>query len=149
MTFVFAVVCPDFFAEAMLQVIFPLSFVSRAILMNVDSVTVGFVVKPFSLKDITVYMPKLSVSACLVEPPVTFILGAILPNLLAVPMLHVSEPLSNVSSTVFKMDLTSIFELGLVDIIKINSVSGEVASIVENISSSVAHVVLVLRIHFA
>ena len=148
-SFVFAIVCPDFLAEAMLEIVFPLSFVPRAILVDVDSVTVGFVVQPFYLEDIAVNVPELSMAACLVEPPVTFVFGAIFPYLLAITMLHVSEPLPDVGSTVFEVDLSAIFELGLVDVVKVNVLSRIIVSVLKDITSTVAHIVSMLRIHFA
>jgi len=89
-TLVLAVVGPDFFAESMLEVVFPLSFVAGTILMHVNSVAIGLVIEPFSLKNITINVPELAVTAGLIETPVSFILCAIFPNLLSVAVLHIS-----------------------------------------------------------
>jgi hypothetical protein len=58
--------------------------------MDIDTITVCFIILPLTFEDITVNMPKLSFSTSLVVPPVTFIAGTIRPNLDTVAMLHVS-----------------------------------------------------------
>ena len=61
-------------------------------------------------------MPELAMAASLVEPPVALVLGTILPNLLSVAMLHVSEPLPGVGGSVLEVHRSSLLELRLVDV---------------------------------
>jgi len=116
-SFILTVVGPDFFAEPVLEVVFPFAFILSAILMYVNSMTIGFVVQPFTFEDVSIYVPELSVAACFVESPVSFVLGAILPDLLTITMFHVSEPLTCISCSIFEIYLSAVFKLRLINIV--------------------------------
>ena len=87
---VHGVVGPNLLSVAVLKVIFPLSLVSCPILMDINAIAVSLVVKPFSLEDVAINVPELALAARLVEPPVAFVLGSVLPNLDSVAVLHVA-----------------------------------------------------------
>jgi hypothetical protein len=73
-----------------LEIILPVTLISRAILMYVDTVAVGFVVYPLSFKDVSVNVPEFTMSASLIEFPMTLIFGAISPFLATKSMLHIA-----------------------------------------------------------
>ena len=98
----------------MLQIILPLSFIPSTILMDINSVAVGLVVEPFPFEHIAIHVPELAVSACFIESPISLVLGSVFPDLDAVAMLQVSEPLADVCCAIFEMDFWSLFQLGLV-----------------------------------
>jgi hypothetical protein len=117
--------------------------------MNVHTMTVGFVVKPFSFKDVSVDVPELSMAACFVETPVALVFGSILPNLLTVSMFHISEPLSCVSCSILEMNLAPVLELCLIDIVHVHASASIIwILVVEAVAATVAHIVLMLRVHF-
>ena len=141
-------VCPDFFAFAVLKIVFPLSLVPSSILMNVNSVAIGLIVKPLALEYVAIDMPKFAMAASFVESPVALVLGAILPNLNSVSMLHVAEPLPSIRGSIFEVNFVSLFQLGLVDIIHVDIVIIVLVLIIyDDLPIAVAHVVLVLRVH--
>jgi len=143
MTLIHGVICPNFFALSMLEIIFPFAFVPSTILMNVNSIAVGLIVEPLSLEDIAIYMPEFAVSTGLVKAPVALVLSAIFPNLDAVAVLKVSEPLTHVGCAIFEMDLWSLLQLGLVDLAHVELA---VELSVEHVIS--AHIVVVLGVQF-
>jgi len=146
-TFVLRIVRPDFFAEAMLEIILPVSFVPCAVLVDVDTVAVCFVVEPLTFEDVSIDVPELAMTACFVEPPVAFVFGAILPDLHSVAVLHVAEPLASVGGSILEVDLATVLKLALVDLIHVHS-SGEVLVLVfQYIAASIRHVISVLGIH--
>ena len=52
-------------------------------------------------------MPELSSTACFVQAPKAFVAGAIRPYLDTEAVLHISEPLAFIDSTIFKNDISS------------------------------------------
>jgi hypothetical protein len=58
--------------------------------MNVDAISVCFVILPLTFEDITINMPKLSLSASLVVSPIAFVSSTVWPHLNTVAVLHVS-----------------------------------------------------------
>lgn len=118
-SFIHRVVSPDLLALAVLEIILPLTFVAGTVLVDIHSIAVGLVIEPFTLEDIAVYVPELSVAAGLIETPVSFVLGTIFPHLHTIAMLHVSEPLSCVGCSILEVDFTALLQLGLINILHI------------------------------
>lgn len=81
LTFVASIIRPDFFAFTVLFVLEPPAFVSRTISVIVDSVAVGLIVLPVSIIDVSVSMNKAASTVCFIVFPVTFVKGAIDPDL--------------------------------------------------------------------
>jgi hypothetical protein len=87
-------------------------------------------------------------AACLVETPVPFILRAILPNLDTVTVLHVSEPLACIGGSIFEVNFSPLLKLGFINIVHIDAIHVIVLKLlIDNLAVSIAHVVLVLRVH--
>ena len=135
------VVSPDLLALAVLQVILPLTLVAGAILMNIDTVAVGLVIKPFALEDVAVHVPELAVAASLIEAPMSFIFGTILPDLHAVAVLHVTEPLASVSRSILEVNFTALLELGFIDVLHVE------VRIIHRVAFVRRGVVLMVRVH--
>ena len=146
-TFILTVVCPDFFSEAVLEIVFPFAFVPGTILMHIHSMTIGLIIQPLAFKDISVDMPEFALTASFIETPVTFVLSAVLPNLLSITVFHVAKPLTRVGGTVLEMNLASVFQLGLIDVIHVHGAGIVLVLLVKVVAASVAHVVAVLRVH--
>jgi hypothetical protein len=79
--------------------------------MNVNTVTISFIIYPFSFENVTVNVPELASTARFVELPVAFILGSVFPFLASVSMLHISIPLSSVSGSIFELNSVPLFQL--------------------------------------
>ena len=87
--------------------------------MNIDTIAVCLIVEPLTFKHITVNVPEFSVSASFVEPPVAFILGTIFPDLHAISMFHISQPLTCISGSILEKDLALLLKLGFINIVHI------------------------------
>jgi hypothetical protein len=93
----------------MLEVIFPKTFVLCTVLVDVNSIPVGFIVLPLSFEDVAVYMPELSLATGFVVFPLTLVSGSIWPNLGPEAMFHISKPGTLVHSPIFENDIISLF----------------------------------------
>ena len=58
--------------------------------MNVDTVSVSLIVKPFAFKDIAVNMPKFTLTAGFIKPPISFVFGTVFPDLDTVTVLEIA-----------------------------------------------------------
>jgi hypothetical protein len=133
-TFVFTSVGPYLLSESMLQVVAPLTLVLCSVLMNVNAVAVGLVVDPFAFENVSVDMPEFAPSAGLIEFPVAFVLGPVLPLLAPVAMLHVSVPLTDICRPIFELDLVPLLQLRFVNFFHLHSVYSLVStSLSENL----------------
>jgi hypothetical protein len=90
--------------------------------MDVDTVSISLVVYPFAFKDIAIYMPEFSSATSFIELPIALILGSIFPLLASVAMLHVTKPLSYVSSSIFKLYFISLLQLRFINGFKVHSI---------------------------
>jgi hypothetical protein len=81
----------------MLQVILPESLVLGSILMNIGSVTIGLVIAPLSIVDVSIGMHEFTLAVSLVIFPLTDILGAIRPSLRSVTMPLAAFPVTVVN----------------------------------------------------
>jgi hypothetical protein len=79
--------------------------------MNVDSVSVGLIILPLPLKDVSIDMPEFTLATSLIETPISFVTSAIGPNLNSVTVLHVPEPLPFINGPILKDNLSTLFEL--------------------------------------
>lgn len=118
-TLVHRVVSPDLLALTVLEIVLPLAFIACAILMDVDSIPVGLIIKPLALEDVAVHVPELAVTTGFIEAPVAFVLSTVFPDLHAISVLHVTQPLSGVSGTILEMDFSALLELRLIDVLHI------------------------------
>ena len=84
--------------------------------MHINTVAVGLVVEPLAFEDVAVDVPEFSIATGLVEAPIALVFGAVFPNLHAVAVLQVSEPLADVCRAILKMNFWSLFKLGFVDL---------------------------------
>ena len=117
MAFILAAVGPYLLTEAVLQIVFPFTFVLCTVLMDVNSVPIGLVVYPFAFKNIAIDMPELASAACLIKLPISFVFRSILPLLAAVAMLHVSIPLAYVGGPIFKLNFIALLKLVFIDVL--------------------------------
>jgi hypothetical protein len=74
----------------MLEIILPVTLVPSPIHVNIDSISIGFVILPLTFKYIAINMPKLSFATGFVVLPVAFIASTIRPYLHSIAMLHIS-----------------------------------------------------------
>jgi hypothetical protein len=118
-TLIFRVVGPDLLAFAVLQIVLPLALVAGTVLMYIDTPAVSLVIEPFAFKDITIDVPEFTVTAGLVESPMALVFGTVLPDLNAVAMLHVSEPVTGVSGTVFEVNFSTLLKLRFIDVLHV------------------------------
>ena len=70
--------------------------------MGVNSVSVSLVILPFTIEYVSVYMPELALSMCLVVLPLTLVPSTIRPNLDPTAVSNRTPPLSFVDGTVFE-----------------------------------------------
>ena len=77
-------------------------FILGSVYMSVDSVAVGLIILPLSVKDVTVDVPELSFTMRFVVLPLTFVASSIRPNLDTPPMPHGPSPLALVDCPVLK-----------------------------------------------
>ena len=95
-TLVDASVSPAFFALAVLQVVHPVSFIAGAVHVRVHTVTIGLVVDPVALVDITIDVSELAEAVSPVVLPIALVAGTILPDLLPVAITEPANPLSGI-----------------------------------------------------
>ena len=111
--FIHRSIFPGLLALAILQVIRPVSFILRAVNVEIGAVAVGFVTTPFTIEDVSIYMVKDAPSVSLVVLPIAFVAGAIRPSLFAETVTEPSEPLTLVNCSVFKCVLAFLSMLHL------------------------------------
>lgn len=128
----------------MLEIILPFTLVPGTVLMHVDSIAVGLVIEPLALEHVAIHVPEFSIAAGFVEPPVAFVFGAVLPDLHAITVLQVSEPLANICCAIFKMNFWSLLQLRLIYL-----PHGELVVELPFEDIVAAHVVVVLRVQLA
>lgn len=75
--------------------------------MSVNAVAISFILKPFTLENISVNVPELAAATRFIELPKAFVAGPIWPDLDAESVLHVAEPLAFVHCAVFENDVTA------------------------------------------
>ena len=66
--------------------------------MNVDSLSVSFIIHPVALIDISIDMSELSESMGSIVFPISFIAGSVGPDLLSVAVSEATDPLTSVLS---------------------------------------------------
>jgi hypothetical protein len=132
----------------MLQIIPPFTFIPGSVLMDINSISIGLVVKPFSFENVAINVPELAMSASLIESPMSLILSSVLPNLNSISMLHISEPLASVGCSIFEVNFSSLIELSFINIIHVDIAHIIVLELfIYYLSITIAHVVLVLGVH--
>jgi hypothetical protein len=91
----------------------PLSFVSAAVNVSVDSSAVSLIILPFSLVDVSISMNQSSSAVGLVALPVSLVAGAIKPDLNATAIAHVLafNPLSFIFGTIFEQENVLFYSL--------------------------------------
>jgi len=78
----------------MLQIIFPMAFVTCSINMDVDAESIGLVVDPVAFVDISVDVDELTLPVCSIILPETFVACAIRPHLFTKAVSEAANPLS-------------------------------------------------------
>jgi hypothetical protein len=113
LSFVLSSIRPLFDTEAMLLILEPLTLVSAAIEMSINSVSIGFIIAPLSLVHIALGVDESAVSVSHAVSPEAVIPGSIWPNLnsAAILLILVSEPLTLVDSSIFEYADGSDFSL--------------------------------------
>jgi hypothetical protein len=79
--------------------------------MNVHSVSVGFIVLPLTLEDVSVDVPEFTLATSFIETPISFVTSPIRPDLNSIAVLHVTEPLPFINGPILKDNLSTLFEL--------------------------------------
>lgn len=75
--------------------------------MDVDTIAIGLVFLPLALVDVTIGMPELSSSVGLVLTPLTFVLGAVGPDLDTGAMPHAILQVAAINGSVLKDELVN------------------------------------------
>ena len=96
LSYVFGAVVPEFCARTMLEVVFPVSVVHRAINMDEFTFAVRLVSLPMPLELVTSSMNEHTVTVSLVLFETSAVFCSILPDLLTVSMLLVILPLPGI-----------------------------------------------------
>lgn len=82
----FTIVRPPFNTLAVLCVIFPMTPIKRAILVEVEAKAVSFVILPLTLVDVSILMEQSAKDVGLIVLPVAFVQAAIGPDLNSTPL---------------------------------------------------------------
>ena len=90
---------PSFLAFPVLLVVFPLTNVSRSLLVDVSSVAISFVVAPVTIICVSVCMEKLPSTTSLIVTPFSIIASTVRPYHRAFPVSQVTLPLAGVDRT--------------------------------------------------
>ena len=96
-SFIFGTIGPLLDAFAVLLVLEPLAHVSSSICVLVGAISMGLIIEPLAFVDVAVSVNESSESIGLVSLPLAIVLGPILPDLLAVPVLHSLEQFAGVN----------------------------------------------------
>jgi len=86
-------VCPGLLALPMLQVVLPLTLITRSVHVNVGTESVRLVVDPIALVDISVNVDELSMPVSAVVTPLPLVASAIRPHLDPVAITEAPDPL--------------------------------------------------------
>lgn len=70
--------------------------------MHVDTESVGLIISPLPIVDITVNMCELPLSVCVIFPPLSSVLGTVRPVLITLAVAEPSFPLTVINSVAFK-----------------------------------------------
>ena len=81
--------------------------------MNIDTVSVSFIIDPVSLVYISIYMNEFSMTMCAVVSPLALVASAVRPNLHTVAISEATDPLTLVSRARFESVKGSVLSLGL------------------------------------
>lgn len=92
----------------MLEIVAPVPFILGAVYVGVYPVTVGLIILPFSVKDISVHVPELALAVGLVVFPRSLIARAIWPHLDPAAMANRALPLALVHRSVLEAILISV-----------------------------------------
>jgi len=102
----------------MLFILEPISYISSSVAVLILAMAVSFIIEPLPFIDVTISMDEGALAICFVHLPVSVILGAVLPDLLAIPILHSIQEVSGVDSPIGECDgpvslsLIVIYHLG-------------------------------------
>jgi hypothetical protein len=70
-----------------------------------------------TFENVAVYVPEFALAAGFIVFPVTFIASTIRPDLDSIAMLHISQPVAFINSSILKHNFTSLFKLSHVWVI--------------------------------
>ena len=88
----------------MLVVIQPFTFVASAVVVDIDSMSGGFVLFPFAVVDITIDVGELAFPFGFIVEPLAFVLGSIRPDLYSKSFTNVTPPLTVIDNSIFELD---------------------------------------------
>jgi len=103
-TFIVRTVSPTLDSESMLNIFEPLPCIAGAVLMEIYTFAVSFVIKPFSLIHIPISMYQPSAIVGLVIFPIALIYGIVFPYLSAATLSHPIHKLSNITSSSLELN---------------------------------------------
>ena len=103
------VICPTFLTFTMLKIIFPTSWVTCAVYMNVKAFSVCFIVYPITFIYISINMHKFTKTVCSAVFPLPIINSTIWPNLFALSITEASSPFTLIFCTRFISILSNFF----------------------------------------
>ncbi len=87
-----------------------MSFVLRAVNVRVHSVSVGFIVLPLAIEDVSVHVPELALPVCFVVLPFALVARSVGPDLDAAAVTNLASPLTFVNRPVLKTIFISILK---------------------------------------
>ena len=64
---------PNFYTLTVLLVIFPFAFIASTLGIDVDTFSVGFIISPIPLVNVSIYVMELSLTLCEAILPLTFV----------------------------------------------------------------------------
>jgi hypothetical protein len=112
LSLVYAPIGPTFLTLPVLQVVHPVSFISRAIYMCVDAIPIGLIVDPIAFVHISVNVSEFALAMCPVILPVAFVEGSVGPGLLSMAVSESALPLTLVQgTTALESEGRSLFSL--------------------------------------
>ena len=109
LAFIDGPILPGLFTGSFLQVVHPLTFVLGAICVIVGAKSVGFIILPLTVEDISINVVENTLAVSFVVKPLTFVAGSIWPGLHAETMAEPAFPLTIVNCSVFKRVLAFFY----------------------------------------
>jgi len=106
-------ISPCLLAFSMLQIVLPLSFISRAIYVNVHSVSVGLIIDPVALVNVSIDVYELAMAMGSVIPPLPFVARTIRPYLHTIAIAESAYPLTLVGRASLESVQRAVFALSL------------------------------------
>jgi len=97
----------------MLKIISPLAFVLGSVDMMVDTVSIGFIVDPFSIINIAINMREFTLAMSSIVLPLALILSTIWPLLNSESISESSNPLSVICGASLESICSSLFSLSI------------------------------------